>query len=319
MKILVTGGAGFIGSHMADRLLADGHQVIILDNLCTGFHENIPAAAEFVNGDVRDAGAVDSVFKQGIDAVFHIAGQASTIVSFDDPTEDLTVNVIGTLNVMNQCIKHKVPRILYASSMTAYGIPSKLPVTEDEPVRPISYYGITKEAAERYLFATAGRVDLDFDFHVTAFRMFNVYGERQSLDNPYQGVVTIFMANILRGQPITIFSDGEQTRDFVYIGDVVEAWVSALDNPASYGKVYNVGAGGSISINRLVDVTLHSFEKSRDAYEVRYNTERPGDQRHMTADISRLRADLGWEPRVSFNEGMRRTLRWANEKGGAKP
>lgn len=314
MTILVTGGAGFIGSHMADHLLARGHRVVILDNLCTGFKENAPAAAEFVKGDVRDPGAVAAAFDRGVDAVFHIAGQASTIVSFDDPAEDLSVNVIGTLNVMNECIRRRVTRVLYASSMTAYGVPSKLPVTEDEPVRPISYYGITKEAAERYLFATAGRVDLDFDFHVTAFRMFNVYGERQSLDNPYQGVVTIFMANILKGEPITIFSDGEQTRDFVYIGDVADAWLRALDNPASYGKVYNVGAGGSISINRLVDVTLDCFGKSRETYEVRYLPERPGDQRHMTADISRLRADLGWEPRVLFDDGMQRTLRWAVNK-----
>lgn len=311
MNILVTGGAGFIGSHMADHLLALGHRVVILDNLCTGFEENVPGAAEFVKGDVRDQNAVAAAFDKGVDAVFHIAGQASTIVSFDDPAEDLSVNVIGTLNVMSECIRRRVPRVLYASSMTAYGVPSKLPVTEDEPVRPISYYGITKEAAERYLFATAGRVDLDFEFHVTAFRMFNVYGERQSLDNPYQGVVTIFMANILNGEPITIFSDGEQTRDFVYIGDVADAWVRALDNPASYGRVYNVGAGGSISINRLVDVTLDCFGKSRDTYEVRYLPERPGDQRHMTADISRLQADLGWAPRVPFDDGMQRTLRWA--------
>jgi len=314
VTILVTGGAGFIGSHMADHLLARGHRVVILDNLCTGFEDNVPAASEFVKGDIRDPGAVAAAFDRGVDAVFHIAGQASTIVSFDDPAEDLSVNVTGTLNVMNECIRRRVTRVLYASSMTAYGVPSKLPVTEDEPVRPISYYGITKEAAERYLFATAGRVDLDFDFHVTAFRMFNVYGERQSLDNPYQGVVTIFMANILKDEPITIFSDGEQTRDFVYIGDVADAWLRALDNPASYGKVYNVGAGGSISINRLVDVTLDCFGKSRETYEVRYLPERPGDQRHMTADISRLRADLGWEPRVPFDDGMQRTLRWAVNK-----
>lgn len=314
LKILVTGGAGFIGSHMADRLVAEGHHVIVFDNLCTGFCENIPAGVEFVNGDVRDANAVEEVFTKGIEAVFHIAGQASTIVSFDNPTEDLTVNVIGTLNVLNQCVKHKVPRILYASSMTAYGVPASLPVTEDERVMPISYYGITKEAAERYIFATAGRVDLDFPFHVTAFRMFNVYGERQSLENPYQGVVTIFMANILRGEPITIFSDGEQTRDFVYIGDVVNAWTGALNNPTSFGQVYNVGAGGRISINKLVDVTLACFGHSRDTYDIRYKPERPGDQRHMVADISRLRNDLGWNPSIPFDEGMQRTLLWAKQR-----
>lgn len=314
MKVLVTGGAGFIGSHMADGLLAAGHNVVILDNFSTGFEENVPAGAELVRADVRDAAGIEAVFSRGIDAVFHIAGQASTIVSFDDPTEDLTVNVVGTLNVLNSCIRHRVPRIIYACSMTSYGIPERLPVGEDQPVKPISYYGITKAAAERYIFATAERNDLDFKFNATSFRMFNVYGERQSLDNPYQGVVTIFMANILKGEPITIFSDGEQTRDFVYIGDVVNAWVTALESPAAFGKVFNLGAGMRISINRLVDVELDCFGKSRATHEVVYKPERPGDQRHMVADISLLRKTLGWQPRVSFDEGMKRTLDWAKNK-----
>ena len=318
MKVLVTGGAGFIGSHMADRLIQMGHDVTILDNLCSGFEENVNPAAAFVNADVRDAEAVAAAFEQGFDAVFHIAGQASTILSFDDPNEDLSVNVSGTLNVLMQCVRHRVPRLLYASSMTAYGAPERLPVSEDEPVKPISYYGITKEAAERYAFATAGRNDLDFDFNVTAFRMFNVYGERQSLDNPYQGVVTIFMANLLKGEPITIFSDGEQTRDFVYIGDVADAWTGALENPASYGKVYNLGCGERISINRLVDIELEIFDKTRDTHPVVYKPERPGDQRHMVADISRLKNDLDWLPRTPFDRGMRRTLDWAVQKARSR-
>lgn len=311
MRILVTGGAGFIGSHMSDRLVADGHDVTVLDDLSFGFEENVPKGAKFERADIRDADAVARVFRDGFDAVYHIAGQASTILSFDNPAEDLSVNVIGSLNVLMQCIEHKVPRLLYASSMTSYGVPKSLPINEDEPIKPISYYGITKMAAERYIHATAERVDLDFKFNVTTFRMFNVYGERQSLSNPYQGVVTIFMANLLKDEPITIFSDGEQTRDFVYIGDVVNAWVSALENPVAYGQIFNVGTGTRISINHLVDVVLKCFDKDRNSHQVIYKSERPGDQRHMVADTTKLRTQLGWAPQVPFDKGMERTLRWA--------
>lgn len=313
MRILVTGGAGFIGSHIAERLLADGHQVVVLDNESTGFAANVPTGACYIRGDVRSPEDVERAFTAlgGLEAVYHIAGQASTIKSFDDPGTDLDVNTRGTLNILQGCIRHRVTRLLYASSMVCYGHVTQVPTPETHPCRPISYYGITKYAAERYVFATAERPDLDFPLNVTAFRMFNVYGERQSLSNYYQGVVTIFMANVLKGEPITIHSDGEQSRDFVYISDVVDAWVGALENPRAYGEVINLGTGTRKSINQLVDVTLEALGHSRADWEIRYTPVRPGDQRHMEADISRAREVLGWSPRVSFEEGMARTIRWA--------
>jgi len=310
----VTGGAGFIGSHIADRLIEEGYRVVIIDNESTGLRENVNPKAIYLLGDITRLEDLARAFSYGINVVFHIAGQASTIRSFDNPIDDLMVNVVGTINVLKMCLKYRVSRLMYASSMTVYGHPTKIPTPETEPCKPISYYGITKYAAERYVHATAERVDLDFEFRVTSFRMFNVYGERQSLENPYQGVVSIFIANILNGEPITIHSDGEQSRDFVYIQDVVDAWMAALDNEMAYGEVFNLGTGKLRSINELVDVTLAAFDHSRASYPVQYAPVRPGDQRHMAADITKASWILGWRPRVAFEEGMARTIRWAVEQ-----
>ena len=311
MRVLVTGGAGFVGSHLAERLLEAGHEVVIVDNEATGLRENAPAGATYIVGDVRRPDDLELAFTLGLDAVFHTAGQASTIRSFDNPLDDLDVNVVGTVRVVQKCIAHRVPRLLYASSMTVYGHPSSLPIPESMERQPISYYGITKYAAERYVHATALRHDLDFPFHATSFRMFNVYGERQRLDNPYQGVMGILIGNVLRGEPIVIHSDGEQSRDFVYVGDVVNAWVEALDNSTAFGQVFNLGTGASCSINKLADIILAAFGRSRETYPIKYAPLRPGDQRHMVADIGKSERLLGWHPRVSLDVGLVKTVRWA--------
>ena len=313
MNILVTGGAGFIGSHLVDRLVKEGHRVVVVDNEATGRREHVPAGAQYLQGDVGNIDDLEPAFKNGLGAICHIAGQVSIIRSFDNPLTDLRTNVQGTLNVLQLCLKYHVPRLLYASSMTVYSSASPLPTPEEAPCEPISYYGITKYAAERYVLTTAGRVDLDFDFHVTCFRMYSVYGPRQALDNPYQGVLGIFLGNLLRGEPLTIFGDGEQSRDFVYIDDIVNAWVSALDKPATYGKIINLGSGRRLSINQLADFALAAFNHTRSDYPVVYAPERPGDQRRVEADISRARTLFGWEPRVPFATGLYSTVCWAVE------
>ncbi len=313
-KILVTGGAGFIGSHMAERLRNQGENVIVLDNKSTGLRRNVPQGVEYILGDVRNLIDLKKIFERGVDAVIHIAGQASNIRSFDDPYDDLETNVVGTLNVIQTCLKHRTPRLLFASSMTTYGHPDRVPVSEMQLPAPISYYGITKYTAERYVMATALRNDLDFKFNVTAFRMFNVYGERQRLDNPYQGALGFFLGNVLSNKTVIIHSDGEQTRDFVYIQDVVDAWVNALDNPAAYQRVYNLGFGEAITINRLVDAILAANGRSRADYPVQYGPLRPGDQRHMTADIQRIRTELKWQPQFPLAKGLTNTLAWAKQE-----
>lgn len=313
-RVLITGGAGFIGSHLAEGLLTAGFEVIALDNEATGDRANLPAGAEFVRGDVRDAAALDAVFARGIDAVLHVAGQASIRVSFADPAGDLEVNTLGTIRVLEACLRHRVPRLLFASSMTIYGSQPVTPTPETAPPDPISYYAITKLAAERYVHATALRPDLGFDFQVTSFRMFNVYGPRQSLTNAYQGVFAIFVGNVLRGEPITIYSDGEQARDFVHVSDVTRAWITALDHPAAMGQVFNLGTGVPTRVNTLADIVLRAFGQTRDSYPVVYKPAHAGDMRLSAADISRAREALGWVPQVRIEDGMAETIAWARSR-----
>jgi UDP-glucose 4-epimerase len=315
-RILVTGGAGFIGSHIVDLLIERGHQVTIFDNLSTGKQAYIHPQAHFVQGDVRNPTDVAAVFADGFDAVLHIAGQASIRLSFQDPSHDLNVNTLGTIHILQQCMAHRVSRLLFASSMTIYGNTDIIPTPENAPANPVSYYALTKYAAERYLHIAAERSDLDFAFHVTSFRMFNVYGERQSLTNAYQGVFAIFVGNVLRGEPITIHSDGEQARDFVHISDVARAWVNALDEPKSYGQVINLGTGQACSVNQLCDIVLHAFQHNRSSYPVNYHPAQPGDMRQSTADIQRAGELLNWIPQVNFEAGMTATIAWARQMIG---
>ena len=313
-RVLVTGAAGFIGSHMADGLLKAGYEVIAFDNLSTGEKANLPKKATFIRGDVTKPRDLKKAFTKKLDGVFHIAGCASTIKSFDDPESDLTTNTLGTVRVVQACLSAKVPRLLYASSMTAYGWVSKLPVDVDKtPTRPVSYYGISKYAAERYALASGERLDLGFPFGVTALRMFNVYGRRQSLTNPYQGVASIFIGNILRKEPIKVFGDGEQSRDFIHISDVVSAWIKAFKTSKAIGQVFNLGSGTRISVNELIRTDIQAFGLDPKNYPIYHFPGRPGDQRHMQADISKTRRVLGWAPKMAFKKGMGDVIAWAKE------
>lgn len=328
MRLLVTGGAGFIGTHLCRRLLADGHAVVVVDNESTGRRENVPPGANFFRGDVTRPSEIEPAFAGGLDAVCHIAGQVSIIRSFSDPTLDLRTNVEGTLNVLQLCAKHKVPRLIHASSMTLYGDCKRVPTPESEPCQPDSYYGITKLAAERYVHATARRADLGFDLAVTSLRMFSVYGPGQSFSNPYQGVLGIFSGNLLRGEPITIFGDGEQTRDFIYIDDIIDGWARALQRPASHGQVINLGSGRSRSINELAGAVVAAFGEAAAGHPIVHAAGRPGEQRCVGADVALAKSLLGWEPRTPFAVGLAETVRWAREEfaaaratagGGRKP
>jgi UDP-glucose 4-epimerase len=309
-RLLVTGGAGFIGSHLVDRLLSDGHQIVALDNLSTGERARVPEEAEFVEGDVRNADDIRAAAR-GVEGILHLAGQASVFRAYEAPENDLATNVLGTLNALEAAIALGVPRFIYASSMTVYG-DVDVPTPEDAPTRPRSYYGVTKLAGERYVHAAGAREDVDLA--VTSFRMFNVYGPRQSLTNPYQGVLAIFVGNALRDEAIAIHGDGEQTRDFVYIDDVVEAWVRALAEPATRNAVFNLGAGRETTVNELVDAVLAAFDRSREASQVRHEPRRPGDPLRAQGDKRALADALDWQARVPLEDGMRRTIDWA--RGG---
>ena len=314
-RILVTGGAGFIGSHLVERLLGDGSSVTVLDDLSTGSRGNVPEEATFAEGDVGDRAFVAEVVADGrFDAVLHIAGQASIRLSFAEPEVDLRTNVIGTVNVLRACIEAGVPRLVNASSMTAYGEPDQIPTPEDVACVPVSYYGVTKYAAERYVHVTGARPDVDLA--VTSLRMFNVYGPRQSIGNPYQGVLAIFIGNVLRGEPITIHGDGTQTRDFVFVDDVVDAWLRVLAAPETADAVLNVGSGVETSVNELADAVLAALGESRESWEIRHDDVQLGDQRRAAADVAAL-ASFGWSPQTPLAEGIRRTVEWAAAQSGS--
>jgi UDP-glucose 4-epimerase len=317
MRILVTGGAGFIGTHLCRRLLAEGHQVHVVDNESTGTRENLPSKVSFAYGDVTELADLGPAFASGVDAVCHVAGQVSIGRSFMDPVDDLRTNVEGTINVLQMCLKHKVPRLIYASSMTLYGNGGRVPTPEDERANPDSYYGITKHAAERYVHSTAERPDLGFDFRVTSLRMFSVYGPGQSFSNPYQGVLGIFLGKLMRGEPITIFGDGEQTRDFVYVGDVIDGWVKALNMPAAAGGIFNLGSGRSLSINELAARAIAAMGFPPGGYPINRASVRPGEQRSVQADISLAASVLGWRPQTPFELGLAETARWARAEFAA--
>lgn len=313
--ILVTGGAGFIGSGLASRLLDRGAKVVILDNLATGFERNVPKGATFVLGDVGDPEVVAKVFgDHRFDTVLHLAAQVSNIVSHADPLADVRSNVAGTINVLEGARKASVARLLYASSMALYGTPKELPVTENAALAPLSPYGVSKLAGEFTVHNTANRKDLTSPLAVTSLRMFNVYGPGQSLENPYQGVVSVFISNVLANEPITLYGDGDQTRDFIYIDDIWDAWMRALEEPKSHGQRINLGSAAQDSILDLLDAVLAAFGHTRDSYPIVRKPELPGDQRHVRADVSRAKDLLGWEPKWKLKEGLKETIAWGRDR-----
>jgi UDP-glucose 4-epimerase len=314
VNVLITGGAGLIGSFIAERLLARGSRVTILDNESTGKRENVPREAAYCVGDVRNLDDLRSATASGVDYIFHMAAQVSNILSYRDPSEDVSTNVLGTMNVIRLGYERGVRQMFQASSMALYGNPPALPVSEKTPVAPASFYGISKLAAENYMLAWASRKDVEKPIPVTALRMFNVYGPRQSLANPYQGVISVFIANLLKGEPITLYGDGEQTRDFVYIDDVVAAWLAALDNPRAYNRFINIGSGTQISINAMLDAVLAAFGHTRQSYPILHRGELSGDQRAIEADVRLAEELLQWKPRMAFQEGLARTISWARQQ-----
>lgn len=309
-SVLITGGAGFIGSHLCDRLIQCGYDVIVIDNESTGSRENVNPKAKYIHGDILNPADLDAAFNGDVDIVFHLAAQVSNIKSFKDPAYDLAVNVQGTLNVLEKCLERQIPRLLYASSMHVYGQPAQIPTPETAPCNPLSYYGITKYAAERFVHRTAGRGDLDFVFNVTSFRMFNVYGPRQSLNNPYQGVVGVFIGNLIRNEPLTLYGSGRQSRDFIYIDDVIEAWITTIDAPETYGQVFNLGTGRDMTILELIEALLEMTERNPN-YPIIRRPALEGDQEHICADIQKAYRCLKWSPKVDILEGIQRTLTWA--------
>lgn len=298
MTILVTGGAGFIGSHLVERLLGAGHLVRVLDNLSTGKRENLPqhSALEFQVGDIRDDNAVRTAVR-GVSAVVHLAAVASVQASIDDPVGTHGANLIGTLNLLEAGRQAGVKRFLYASSAAVYGDTTTLPVAETTAPRPLSPYAADKLAGEHYLQFYAAKHGLK----TTAFRFFNIYGPRQDPSSPYSGVISVFVNRARAGLPVTVFGDGRQTRDFVYVGDLVEVLLTALTNEKMAGQTMNVGRGLECA---LLDLLVGLENAMGKPIERKHAAPRIGDIAKSCADTTRLKTLLGWIPQTDLATGL---------------
>jgi len=306
-RALITGGAGFIGSHLVDRLIEDGLEVTVLDNLSCGQQENLSLHAKddsfhFVRGDIRDTGLVRGLVK-GVDIIFHEAAIVSVPLTIKDPALAHDVNVNGTLNILTACLNSNVKGFVYASSCAVYGNAGVSPQNEGLPPSPISPYAATKVSAEGYCRAFHQVYGLE----TVALRLFNVYGPRQKLGE-YSGVLVKFMDRLSRNEPPVIYGDGEQTRDFTYVEDVVEAHMLASNSKNAVGEVLNIATGDATKICELVKI----LSAVMDVAPLRpiYAESRPGDVRHSCGDIAKARRVLGYMPKFSLEEGLRMFFKW---------
>jgi len=305
-RVLLTGGAGFIGSHILDRLLAEGAEVTVLDNLSSGYLANISShrgdsRVHLVVGDIRNVELLRRLVG-GVDAVIHLAAIVSVPRSFEEPTLTNEVNATGTLNLLNACIEGGVKRFMYASSSAVYGSSRALPKVEDMKPMPASPYAVSKMIGESYCIAF-NRI---YGLETVCLRFFNVYGPRQG-DGPYSGVIARFISRLIEGRQPVIYGDGRQTRDFTYVSDVVDASMLALEKPSVGGEVFNIGTGVPVSINGLAE---RLGEIVGVQVEPKYWPDRPGDIRHSYASIKKASRILGYSPKVALDEGLRRVVEW---------
>ncbi len=302
MKALVTGGGGFIGSNLVRALLERGDAVRVLDNFSTGNRENLEGVeVEVVEGELRSYERVHAAVR-GTDVVFHLGALGSVPRSVQDPLTSSAVNVEGTLNVLLAARDEGIRRVVFSSSTSVYGSSRELPTNEATPPDPISPYGVAKLAAERYCVSFSRVYDA---FETVVLRYFNVFGPRQSPLSQYAAVVPLFVTAIDRGDPVTIHGDGEQSRDFTYVANVVDATIRAAEADGASGRIFNVAAGAPSTVNHLADTIGSILGKP---VERQFTPSRAGDIRDSWADISAARETLGYEPRVDLERGLEETI-----------
>jgi nucleoside-diphosphate-sugar epimerase len=305
MRYVVTGGAGFIGSNTVDELVRRGHSVVVLDDLSSGKEENLAEVRNkitFIKGSITDIEVVRKAMHEA-DCVLHLAARTSVPRSVKDPIETNRVNIDGTLNVLVAARDAKVKRYVFAASSSAYGETETLPKVETMQPEPISPYGVTKFVGELYA-QTFGRC---YGLENVSLRYFNIFGPRQDPGSPYSGVLAKFCTAFLEETPPVIFGDGEQSRDFTYVDNAVQANLLACEAPNVSGKVFNVGTGGRFTLNQTLDLLAKISGKRLAA---KYEAPREGDIRDSQADISQARDFLGYDPQVSYEDGLQRTFEW---------
>lgn len=308
---LVTGGAGFIGSHLSSALVARGHRVRVVDNLITGFERNLQPGVEFTHGDLAEA-AVANAAVQGVDYVLHQAAIPSVPRSVKSPRESHRANVDGMLNILLAARDAGVKRVVFAGSSSVYGDQPTLPKREDMPTKPMTPYALQKLVSEQYgqIFTRL------YGLEVVTTRYFNVFGPRQDPSSPYSGVISLFIKALLEGSRPVIYGDGGQTRDFTFVTNVVDGVLRAAEAPAVGGEVFNVATGGRVSLNELL-ATLKKIVGSD--VEPAYQEGRMGDVRDSQADITKAERLLGYRPAVMLEEGLRQTVAWFETASGTGP
>lgn len=299
-KALVTGGAGFIGSHIAERLLKLGCEVVVLDDLSMGMAENVPKGAAFIYGNILDSKAVKESLA-GVDVVFHNAARVSIRNSFDDIHADAETNILGTVNLLKECGRSGIKKIIYASSMAVYAQDAPVPLKETGPLKPASPYGLSKLAGEMYIRQMAAY----YGFDAVVLRYFNTYGARQSF-TPYVGVITIFITNLLRGNPPVIYGTGMQMRDFIHVKDVAEANVLAMLK-APNGSTFNVGTGKGTTVADIAELLI---QRMNPGIKPAYAPLPKGEPTDSIADIDEARAILGFEPKEELKDGIDDVIEW---------
>jgi len=300
LNILVTGGAGFIGSNLVDRLVKERHKVVVIDNLSTGKKENINSKAKFYHMDICDKAIIDIFKNEKIDVVYHNAAQISVERSIHEPAFDGNVNILGTINVLEACKEANVGKIIYSSTAAVYGEPQYLGIDEKHPINPISFYGISKYTPEQYIKTYSKLYGLDF----TILRYANAYGIRQDPKGE-GGVIAIFMDKLFKGESPTIFGDGTATRDFIYIDDIVEANIKALYRGSK--EVFNIGTGRATSICELFYLMKEIMNVDVD---VEFGEKRNGDIKHSYFCVNKAKEKLGWTPRYILGVGLCKTIKY---------
>lgn len=301
MKYLVTGAAGFIGSAIAKKLLAQGNEVITIDNLSTGKIENIPRGCTFINGDDYDENILSRIADEEYDAIIHIAGQSSGEVSFENPAYDLKTNTLSTLFLLQIARKNGCKKFIYASSMSVYGDAQPDLVTEDTVAVPKSFYAVGKLASENYM-----RIFSKFGIQCTALRFFNVFGVGQNLDNMKQGMASIYLAQAIKNGHIVVKGSGDRFRDFVYVDDVVASVLLALERGGEMFEIYNVSNERKIYVSDIVQY----IEKKIPNVTHEYIEGTPGDQHGIYGKADKIKS-IGWKPEWSFEKGMDKMIEWA--------
>ncbi|NEO11120.1 MULTISPECIES: NAD-dependent epimerase/dehydratase family protein [unclassified Moorena] len=308
MHFIVTGGAGFIGSHLTEQLLSEGHQITVVDNLATGSLQNLPKHPhlKFLEKDISTCKPEDftTKFTSKIDGIAHLAATPSVTASWLQPLESHHNNLSATIAVIELCKTLNIPKLVFASSAAVYGNPTQVPISENQQTSPISPYGLQKLVSEQYASLVAKQIDFSF----VGLRFFNVFGPRQVPNSPYSGVISIFVNAMQHNLPITIYGDGTQTRDFIYVKDVARAFAKALTTPLESGSclICNLGTGKSTSLLQLVDSLKTCFPQWKS--ETKFAPARPGDIQHSQADISRVSSCLDFTPQWSVESGLQRLI-----------